>query len=210
MTRLTPPSCEAIKTFSVPVTFTSFVSTGCSTEYCTRGSAAQWKTNFALLIIGLIASRARISTLWKMVFGFRFSLLPPERLSITCTSYPFWTSASARCEPIKPAPPVMTTFTLPCFLLLGGMYSYITDISLTALSKETFQSTVHKVQTKHRFSKHKRKNVCEVGSVLCLVWFFRHCVLCFPYHDYTPDRDSNTLIVFTAIFKSSQNERFLR
>jgi len=39
----------------------------------------------------------------------RFSLHSFDRLSTTTTSTPRLTNASARCEPIKPAPPVITT-----------------------------------------------------------------------------------------------------
>ena len=39
------------------------------------------------------------------------SIAPVERLSSTVTSWPAASSASARCDPMKPAPPVMKAFT---------------------------------------------------------------------------------------------------
>jgi len=49
----------------------------------------------------------------------RFSILPVDRLSIAVTSY-FFTSSPARLEPIKPEPPVTTTFIEMVSLLLSA------------------------------------------------------------------------------------------
>ena len=40
-----------------------------------------------------------------------FSIAPVERSSIACTSWPASRSASERWEPMKPAPPVISTRT---------------------------------------------------------------------------------------------------
>src|SRR5439155_702179 len=43
-----------------------------------------------------------------------FSTRPVERSSSTVTSCPAARSASARCDPMKPAPPVISAFTARC------------------------------------------------------------------------------------------------
>src|SRR5262245_35260667 len=44
---------------------------------------------------------------------------PVDRLSITSTSYPSASSVSARCEPMKPAPPVINALTRSVLSVAG-------------------------------------------------------------------------------------------
>src|SRR5436190_11538138 len=49
-------------------------------------------------------------------FAFRWPMLridPVDRLSMTSTSWPAASRASARCDPMKPAPPVINALTTP-------------------------------------------------------------------------------------------------
>ena len=61
------------------------------------------------------ASRIEPVTLVNFGLAFiasRFSRLPVERSSSEITESPWARRASARCEPMKPAPPVSKTFIL--------------------------------------------------------------------------------------------------
>ena len=110
MKRFTPASRAAMRTFSVPCTFTSFVETGSSTLRATDGSAAWCSTYFCPFIARATSPGLRMSpsttrscrpSRWAM-----FCMRPVVKLSRTVTVWPSWTSRSARWEPMKPAPPV--------------------------------------------------------------------------------------------------------
>lgn len=80
-------------------------------ENWTRGSAARWNTpsnwcfskspvRFEAILLFTIV-RFCLPVWWE-----RFSLLPPEKLSITTTRWPSVRSLSTKWLPINPAPPV--------------------------------------------------------------------------------------------------------
>ena len=112
-----PWRAAAPSTLSMPRTLDSSVSSGLSTTSCTPTAEARCRT--------VSDSRTRSSTSAASVasprrtsrgLGQRCSTLhrrPVLRLSSRSTSWPRAVSASLRCEPTKPAPPVMRYLTLP-------------------------------------------------------------------------------------------------
>ena len=86
----------------MPTTLISASWAGRRIETCTSACAARWKTASA----PSASKPARMSRCSSRAAGFTFSRLPEERSSTTTTSSPRSTSASTRCEPMNPAPPV--------------------------------------------------------------------------------------------------------
>src|SRR5438067_8311121 len=103
-------------TASVPCTLVSIVWTGCSTISFTPTAAAKWKTT-SLRSMSSASSGSLFTVSMKYskpARPFRCAMLsidPVERLSRMRTSCPWSSSASERCEPMKPAPPVINART---------------------------------------------------------------------------------------------------
>src|SRR5215208_2886629 len=115
-TRGTPCACAALKTFTVPSTFTRASLAGSATDLRTSICAARWKitSGFVRLTRRLTAPASRTSATSSCApFSSacsRFSRLPVEMSSSTVTSSPRASRASTRFEPMKPAPPVTSAF----------------------------------------------------------------------------------------------------
>src|SRR4051794_34723025 len=111
-TRL-PNRLQCSSTFSVPWIFVTSVCTGCSTISRTPTAAARWKTTSHRCTSSLTTDDLSTeSTIrWKSRRSRRcatFRSEPVERSSSAKTSQPSPSRSSARCEPMKPAPPVMS------------------------------------------------------------------------------------------------------
>ena len=114
ITFLTLLSLAARSTFSVPVMFTSLVNKGSSMLRGTLQIAAKWKTKSTPLKVCSSKCKSKILPWMNLTLSFpirlaMFSFFPVERSSIMMTWYPRLNSSSVRCEPIKPAPPVIAT-----------------------------------------------------------------------------------------------------
>src|SRR5918992_5215994 len=129
--RTTRMPCQwaAWTTFTVPITFTSASNSGRSTETRTSACAARWKQTSALAAAKAPATApaSRMSTTSSFAPSGTRSPRPVERSSRTTTSSPRATSASTRCEPMKPAPPVtiartrLYPTTAPMFVTFEGV-----------------------------------------------------------------------------------------
>ena len=109
-TRRTPASADPLSTARVPWTLTVSVVSGSATERGTAPSAPSWNTSSVpATAVATVAGSASEPTT-SSASGCTFSLRPVERSSSTRTPCPAATSASTRCEPMKPAPPVTSTF----------------------------------------------------------------------------------------------------
>ncbi|MOA34271.1 hypothetical protein D3C78_1556370 [compost metagenome] len=84
-----------------------WVATGSSTEACTDATAARCATAWQPLTASRRRAASATSPSNSSTAAGRFSRLPVDRLSSTRTLKPCASKASARCEPMKPAPPVM-------------------------------------------------------------------------------------------------------
>ena len=107
--------CRASDDF-VPCTLVSIVCTGCSTMSFTPTAAARWKTTSLRSIISARSDSlvTESTTYEKCLMALRCAMLsiePVDRSSRTATSWPRSRSRSARCDPMKPAPPVMSALT---------------------------------------------------------------------------------------------------
>ena len=99
---------------SVPWTLVSIVWTGALTTSRTPTAAARWNTtshwstsfatNGSLVTESTVHENPGHAARWAM-----FSSRPVDRSSSTATSWPGWRRASARCDPMNPAPPVIKT-----------------------------------------------------------------------------------------------------
>src|SRR3954447_10814289 len=109
-TRRAPVRRAALSTVRVPWVLARSVANGCSTERSTARWAARWNTtstsSTALVTTALSATSPSISS----APGGTFSRYPVERSSSTRVGCPSATRRSARLEPMKPAPPVTSTF----------------------------------------------------------------------------------------------------
>src|SRR5262249_42338337 len=74
------------------------------------------------------------------------SIEPVERSSITCTSSPRSSSRSAKCEPTKPAPPVIKTFIPFIPRLLVGLSDRLRLVWRHNLGAETCQLYIHSLE----------------------------------------------------------------
>ena len=104
-----------LSTTSVPCTLVSIVRTGLSTISLTPTAAARWKTTSHSVdqlgdqrLVEDAVDRVVRSRGWPFRCAM-LSMLPVDRSSRTMTSSPRAEQASARCEPMNPAPPVMRT-----------------------------------------------------------------------------------------------------
>src|SRR3954453_8307823 len=91
-----------------PIPFPSAWTPGSCTDRVTDACAARWKQTSGPAASKTRSASERMSPSWSVASGSTFSRLPEERWSSTWTSSPRATSASTRCEPMKPAPPVTT------------------------------------------------------------------------------------------------------
>src|SRR5947208_2993984 len=115
-TRRTPSSRAASRTLSVPSTLTALEVSGSCTERGTEPSAPRWYTTSTPRIAACTRSYERSSPSTTSTSSpSRLARFPVEKLSSTRTLSPRSTSASARLEPINPAPPVTSAFTEPIF-----------------------------------------------------------------------------------------------
>src|SRR6476646_5794378 len=101
-----PCGSAASSTRTVPSTFTSASSTGSWTDTLTLACAARWKQTSGRTSSKRSPSGSRMSRTSSRAPSGTFSRRPLERSSTTVTSSPRARSASATCEPMKPAPPV--------------------------------------------------------------------------------------------------------
>src|SRR5439155_12291554 len=109
-----PKRLQWSSTFSVPWMFVTSVCTGSSTISRTPTAAARWKTTSQRCTSSFTTDDfSTESTIrWKSRRSRRcatFRSEPVERSSRTKTSQPCSSSSSDRCEPMKPAPPVIRT-----------------------------------------------------------------------------------------------------
>src|SRR5439155_623411 len=93
--------------------FVTSVCTGCSTISRTPTAAARWYTTSQRCTSSLTTDdfRTESTTRWKSRRSRRWATFrsePVERSSRTKTSHPCSSRSSARCEPMKPAPPVIS------------------------------------------------------------------------------------------------------
>ena len=98
----------------MPVQFTAWEPLGSSTERCTEGRAAKWKTASQPRTALSQAARSRTSPFSRstcLATGWRLARVPVTRLSRTRTSQPRASAASTRWEPMNPAPPVTRILT---------------------------------------------------------------------------------------------------
>src|SRR3954454_17463570 len=97
--------------FSVPSTFTAFDVSGSCTERGTEPSAPRWNTTSTPRTAAWQRSYERSSpSTISTSSPSRLSRLPVAKLSSTRTSWPRSSNPRTRFDPMKPAPPVTSTF----------------------------------------------------------------------------------------------------
>jgi hypothetical protein len=100
------------RTISVPRILVSIVRTGLSMIWKTPTDAARWMTTSAWSMSSAASEVLKIVSTVRRKRGLALSsatlsTAPVERSSRTRTSCPSARSLSERCDPMKPAPPVM-------------------------------------------------------------------------------------------------------
>src|SRR5215208_2032561 len=117
ISRETPTRAAASRTFTVPTTLSRASNPGSAIERRTSIWAARWKTlsgakpSIAENTASASATSSSVTDTPASRAPARFSSFPLEKSSSTRTSSPRAAKASARCEPMNPAPPVTTDFT---------------------------------------------------------------------------------------------------
>ena len=95
--------------------FVSMVCTGRSTISCTPTAAARWNMTSQRSTSGVMVDSLRTDsrtncTSWSSSRWRMLAIEPVDRSSTRISRWPSASRRSARCEPMKPAPPVISTF----------------------------------------------------------------------------------------------------